>query len=105
MSPLREWLFPLSGRRRYGLLASLVGALLLFTQTLVLEHQLDLEHHQSDETCELCLHLAPLDHGLVNALVLPQSPLASLPPASQTLPTALPRPHTAYLSRAPPHLS
>ena len=52
--------------KRYPLLAILLATLLLFMQAQVLQHQLDLAHHHGGEPCELCLHLAPLDHGLVN---------------------------------------
>jgi hypothetical protein len=87
------------------LLALFAGVLLLFMQALLLEHQTDLAHHQADEPCELCLHLAPLDHSLVNALAVPQRPIPALAPASQAIVAALPPHHTAYHPRGPPRLS
>lgn len=91
--------------RKRTLLVALSAALLLFMQATVLEHQLDLDHHHDGEPCELCLHLAPLDHSLVNALTLTQKPTPPFSPASRIMPATLPRHHAAYHSRGPPRLS
>jgi len=96
----------LSTRRRpRTLLVALACTLLLFVQALVLQHQLDLDHHHDGEPCELCLHLAPLDHGLVNTLALPQPMLPAPPPVGTPPLQTRGEPHTAYHSRAPPRLS
>ena len=88
--------------KRYPLLAILLATLLLFMQAQVLQHQLDLAHHHGGEPCELCLHLAPLDHGLVNTLALPLPVQPALPPVCVASLQTHREPHTAYHSRAPP---
>lgn len=86
-------------------LALLAAALLLFMQAMVLEHQLDLDHHHDGEPCELCLHLAPLDHSLVGEQALPQLQKPALPPLARKRLQTFRRFSAVYHSRAPPRLS
>lgn len=83
-------------------LAALTAALLLLMQAIVLEHQLNPDHHHGDAPCELCLHLTPLDPGLVNTAPGAHTASPPLLSASPLLPGVLPEYINAYHSRGPP---
>lgn len=93
-----------TGRMQRPLLVTLVLALLLFMQTAMLLHQLDLDAHvDGDNRCELCIGLAGLDHGLsTTAQPLPslQWHPAPLLLQRQTFPALVPA--SSYRPRAPP---
>ena len=92
-----------SGRMRRPLLITLVLALLLFMQTVMLLHQLDLDAHADGDRCELCIGLVGLDHGLsTTAQPLPslQWHPAPLLLQRQTFPALAPA--SSYRPRAPP---
>jgi hypothetical protein len=86
-------------------LVALLLFLLLSMQALVLQHQLDPAHHHDGNTCEICLHISPLDHGLITTQSLPRLALFAPPPETRIWLQPPSLHHTAYHSRAPPRFS
>lgn len=80
---------------------TLISAL-LFAQTALLLHQVDLNAHHEGETCELCLHAGLLSHGLIGSTL--NLPALFTGTVFLTFPTLLYLPgiRTVYIARAPP---
>jgi hypothetical protein len=80
----------------------ILAALLLCAQSHGLAHGLELDAHEPDETCELCLHLSIFDHasdiaGAVLVTALDPDTLPVMPVASSIRAV-----HTAFQARGPP---
>jgi len=90
---------------RPRLLSLVVAGLLLLMQALVLQHQLDLDHHSGHDHCELCLHLSALDHGMsASGQALQASPPSLEVRSEPVVATTIPLNHP-YQTRAPPTFS
>jgi len=87
------------------LLSLVMACLLLLMQAVLLQHQIDIDHHTDNDHCELCLHLSALDHGVTaTSQTLQANPLPPLTPTlliASCTHTLL----TPYQTRAPPLLS
>jgi hypothetical protein len=94
-----------AGKRRRRLLVTLAASLLLLMQAMVLEHQLDLEHHHEGGSCELCLHFSPLDQGLLPSSHIPLQPVPADTAVGVTFVQAPRQLSSVYHPRAPPRLS
>ncbi len=73
-----------------------VALFLVLTQALGIHHAFDSDAHEHGDSCELCAHLATLDHGIV-------AKLSFIAPVCETVVFGPPARHLVFLLIHPTH--
>lgn len=85
-----------------GISKYLLLILLLLGQGSVLAHELDLDAHQANDTCEVCLLHSALDHSQVSATICIWNPASHAQDSvTPSLPLTLDT-YKLFRARAPP---
>lgn len=85
-----------------GISKTILIVLLLLCQGSVLAHELDLDAHQSSDTCEICLLHSALDDALISSVAFHFSAAHHLQDSSYPILALSNRAPRYFHARAPP---